>query len=315
MTALNLVFAGTPEFGLPCLDALAASPHRICAIYTQPDRPAGRGRQCKPSAVKQWAEAKAIPVYQPVNFKQEPAIEQLAALKPDLMIVIAYGLLLPQTVLNIPRFGCINVHASLLPRWRGASPIQHAILHGDQQSGITIMQMDRGLDTGDSLAKAAYILDAKETAASLHDHLAQLAPTALLQTINVLAQGRTVATPQDHTKATYAGKINKSDAQINWHNEAIVIDRQIRAFNPWPIAFTQRGDSLMRIYQAQPEPSQGKDKSPGTVLAIDKQGLLIATGKGNLRVQKLQFAGGKVISVTDWMNAGNTQSWLNSVLQ
>lgn len=312
MSALNIVFAGTPEFGLPCLDALACATHRVSAIYTQPDRPAGRGRHLQPSAVKTWALAHAIPVYQPVNFKTPEAREELAALQPDLMVVIAYGLLLPPSVLSIPRLGCINVHASLLPRWRGASPIQQAILQGDEKTGVTIMQMDTGLDTGACLTTATCSIDKQETAASLHDKLAQLAPAPLLTTIAALAQGTAVATPQDASHATYAPKITKLDANINWQAEAITIERQIRAFTPWPIAYTQLGDTLLRIHQAQC--IEGNTQAaPGTIISINKEEMLVATGKGLLQVHKLQFAGSKVITVNDWINAGATQ-WVGTLL-
>lgn len=313
MAALNIVFAGTPEFGLPCLAALQASQHRISAIYTQPDRPAGRGRQYKPSPVKAWALEQQVAVYQPSNFKLAHDVEQLAALKPDIMVVIAYGLLLPPSVLAIPRLGCINVHASLLPRWRGASPIQQAILHGDNQSGVTIMQMDVGLDTGASLAQAVCDLSTEETAGSLHDKLAQLGVGPLLATLDQLAQGTALATPQEESKACYAHKITKADGKINWQDSAITIDRQIRAFNPWPIAYTALGINPLRIHKASPLNNKSNAQA-GTILAIDKTGMLVSTGEGQLCVQSLQFAGGKIISITDWINSGHAQQWVNTVL-
>lgn len=316
MSSLNIVFAGTPEFGLPCLDALLQSEHQICAVYTQPDRPAGRGRNLQASAVKEWALAQHIPVYQPLNFKNLETVEQLAALKPDLMIVIAYGLILPRAVLELPRLGCINVHASLLPRWRGASPIQHAVLHGDAQSGVTIMQMDVGMDTGDMLSSVACSLAATETAGSLHNQLAHLSAAPLLATVNLLAAGQAHPVAQDHQLASYANKINKEHACINWYDSALAIDRMIRAFNPWPIAYTALGTEHLRIYQAQvcalPDAEAYK---PGTVLRLDKKGMLVATGDQGLLVEYIQFPGSKTIAVADWLNSGKTQLHVGLVLQ
>ncbi|KTC94315.1 methionyl-tRNA formyltransferase [Legionella erythra] len=314
MTPLNIVFAGTPEFGLPCLDALSRSSHHLIAVYTQPDRPAGRGRQLQPSAVKKWALNHQLPVYQPLNFKNPEAVDELAALKPDLMVVIAYGLILPRSVLATPRLGCINVHASLLPRWRGASPIQHAILHGDKQSGVTIMQMDVGLDTGDGLIEVSCELSDRETAVSLHDKLAEMSPEALLEAIDALATGRAQPVPQNNDLATYAGKINKDHARIDWHQSAITIDRQIRAFNPWPVAYTQAGEDMLRIHQAQIEPGTSS-AVPGTILSIDKKGMVVATKEGKLCIEILQFPGGKAMPVADWMNAPRAGLLINRVLQ
>lgn len=314
MTTLNIVFAGTPEFALPCLDALARSQHVLRAVYTQPDRPAGRGRKLQPSAVKSWAVDHDIPVVQPLNFKDAAAVDALAALKPDVLIVIAYGLILPQRVLDIPKFGCINVHASLLPRWRGASPIQQAVLHGDSQSGVTIMQMDAGMDTGDMLREVVCTLDPRETAGSLHDKLSTIAAEPLLQTLDAIAQGRAIATPQDNSLATPASKINKNDAAINWQQPAEEIDRLIRAFNPWPIAFTHIGEEVMRIHQAAIE-AVASSKAPGTVLAIDKSGMRVATGKHVLLVERIQFSGGNVICISDWLNSGRSQLHVDLVLQ
>lgn len=313
MQSLSIVFAGTPAFGLPCLEAIANSSHQLKAIYTQPDRPAGRGRKLQSSAVKEWALAHHIPVAQPLNFKEPGAVDGLAALKPDVLIVIAYGLILPKSVLEIPRLGCINVHASLLPRWRGASPIQHAILAGDAESGVTIMQMDIGLDTGAMLAKASCSITNTDTTASLHDKLAQLSPVPLLVTLEKLALHNAVAEPQNNDLATYAGKINKEDAHINWQEAAEVINRKIRAFMPWPIAYTMLGGESLRIHQATPV-SLSRSEQPGTVLSLDKKGMLVATGQGGLLVEKIQFPGGKAISIADWLNAGRTQLHVGLVL-
>lgn len=314
MTSLRIVFAGTPEFGLPCLDALLSSPHRVQAVYTQPDRPAGRGRKLQPSAVKAWALSHDVPVYQPLNFKAEDSVEELRALQADVMVVIAYGLILPKRVLAIPRLGCINVHASLLPRWRGAAPIQQAILQGDERSGVTIMQMDAGMDTGDSLTEVACTLDPHETAGTLHDKLAAISAVPLLQILDALAKGQARPQAQNNELATYAGKINKEHAQIDWSHSAVSIDRLIRAFNPWPIAYTHAGDEVLRIHQARIEPSV-HTAQPGTVLAVDKSGLLVATGDQALRVERIQFPGGKAMSVADWLNAGRSSLYVNQVLQ
>ncbi len=313
MKSLKIVFAGTPAFALPCLDALAASTHQLQAIYTQPDRPAGRGRKLQASAVKEWAEAHQLPIVQPQNFKRQDTISELAAIAPDVMVVIAYGLILPRAVLEIPRFGCINVHASLLPRWRGASPIQHAILHGDEETGVTIMQMDAGMDTGGMLAHTSCLIG-NDTAGHLHDRLAQLAAAPLLATLAAIASGKTHAVTQNDKLATYAPKINKEDAAIHWQQPAIDIDRQIRAFNPWPIAYTQAGDTTLRIHQAHIV-AQAHSEQPGTVLSIDQHGLLVAAGIYAIRVERLQFPGGKVMLVADWLHAGREQLYVGLILK
>jgi methionyl-tRNA formyltransferase len=302
MTSLNLVFAGTPAFTCPSLDALAASKHHLSAVYTQPDRPAGRGRRMQASPAKQWAEEHSIPVYQPLNFKNQAAQDELKALKPDLLVVIAYGLILPQAVLDIPRLGCINVHASLLPNWRGASPIQASLLHGDAETGVTIMQLDAGMDTGPMLTRATCKIPSDATASSLHDILAQLAQAPLLETLEALTEGRAHPVDQQHEHASYAPKITKQDAVIDWHQPAIHIERQIRAFNPWPIARTEAGEQTLRVHQARAL-LQSTDAEPGTILSLDASGMFVATGENILRVETIQFAGGKALSVSDWLNA------------
>lgn len=314
MTSLNIVFAATPEFALPCLDAIKASHHKLKAIYTQPDRPAGRGRQIQASAVKSWAQELHLPVYQPLNFKDSKSVQTLADLNPDVMVVIAYGLILPQSVLDIPKLGCINVHASLLPHWRGASPIQQAILHGDAETGVTIMQMDAGMDTGDILATVSCPVDAKETAGSLHDKLAQLAASPLLSTLDKLAAGDIEAEPQNHKHATYAPKIRKQDAYINWSESATCIERKIRAFNPWPIAFTYADKTLLRVHQARVV-SSTTTKAPGTIMVMNQAGIQVATGKQILSIERLQFPGGKILSVRDWLNSKRNQLQENMILQ
>lgn len=314
MNSLNIVFAGTPEFGLPCLNALTQSTHHIKAIYTQPDRPAGRGRKMQASAVKQWANAHAIPVYQPENFKSADAVAELEALSPDLMVVIAYGLILPQTVLNIPRLGCINVHASLLPRWRGASPIQQAILHGDTRSGVTIMQMEAGMDTGAMFATVECTITDTDTAGSLHNKLSHLSAEPLLKTVDLLANGEAKAEAQDNNLVTYAKKITKEEGCIDWHQPARTIDKKIRAFNPWPIAYTHLANQPLRVHQASVVDLAIK-ATPGTVVQLDKTGMLVATADGGLLIQKIQFPSAKAISVAEWLNSGKTQLQQGIVLQ
>ncbi|MBA3537458.1 MAG: methionyl-tRNA formyltransferase [Tatlockia sp.] len=311
---MRVVFAGTPEFTLPCLDALHDSPHQLLAVYTQPDRPAGRGRKLQFSAVKNWALAHQLPVYQPLNFKSDEAVAELKALKADILVVIAYGLILPEKVLSLPPFGCINVHASLLPRWRGASPIQQAVLHGDRESGITIMQMDHGMDTGEMLTEVRCTINPDDTAGSLHNRLAQLAADPLLQTLEAIAQGQAKPQKQDNSKVTYASKIKKEDAAINWKKTAIEIDQQIRAFNPWPIAYTVCGEELLRIHRAYVV-NTPFSAAAGTILSLDKKGMLVATAAQALMIETLQFPGAKVMAVADWLNAGRSQLQVNLILK
>lgn len=310
----RVIFAGTPHFGLPCLEALHQSSHDIIAVYTQPDRPAGRGRMLQASPIKQWALEHQIPVHQPIHFKSAADIETLAALKPDVMIVIAYGLLLPQVVLDIPRFGCINVHASMLPRWRGASPIQQVILHGDEMSGVTIMQMEAGLDTGPMLLQRTCHITPETSAGMLHDTLASIAVDPLLSVVSHLEESILHAVIQDDSKATYAKKIQKQDACIQWHQPALTIHRQIRAFNPWPVAWTHVKGQFLKIYTATVSETDQQDM-PGKILDITKQGMLIATGNDALRIETMQFDGKKVLPVRDWLNSVKPSEWVGQVLR
>lgn len=314
MSSLRLVFAGTPEFALPCLQALAASHHQLLAIYTQPDRPSGRGQNLLASPVKNWAQNKNIPIEQPEHFKHYDSLEIFERYAPDLLVVIAYGLILPQAVLDTPKLGCINVHASLLPRWRGASPIQQALLHGDKQTGITIMQMDAGMDTGDVLMKKSYLISPEETAGELHNQLAHLAIKPLLTTIQDLALGKAHPKPQNHDDATYAPKILKADARINWQESAHVIERQVRAYNPWPIAYTEFNNTTLRIHKARVL-ELTHDAIAGTILALDKTGMSVATGHHILLVERIQFPGKKIVSVADWLNAKRDALTVSMVLQ
>lgn len=312
MSGLRLIFAGTPDFGIPCLEALANSKHTLAAIYTQPDRPAGRGRQLQTSAVKQWAQSQQIPVHQPLNFKDESDVKTLASIKADVMVVIAYGLILPISVLNSPRLGCINVHASLLPRWRGASPIQHAILHGDEIIGISVMQMDRGMDTGDVLNQVDTQIKPDDTAQTLHDRLAHLACEPLIATLDNIVMGEIHREKQSSDLATYAPKIKKEHAVINWYQPAQHIHQQIRAFNPWPIAFTQIGDQVIRVHEASVV-AESSTKQPGCILSLDKSGMLVSTSSGALQIKTIQLAGGKVLSIADYLNSNRLKLHVNAL--
>lgn len=298
----NIIFAGTPEIAAGVLQALVDANFSITACLTQPDRPQGRGLKLAHSAVKDCAMRNNIPVLQPKSLKSREIQDQLLALKPDLMIVMAYGLLLPAAVLAIPRIGCINIHASILPRWRGAAPIQHAILSGDIESGITMMQMDVGLDTGDILDVYACPVLNTDTSAELHNRLAELAKTSCLKTLNKLQLGKAQPRQQDDSSATYAHKIEKQQAAINWSASAVEIDRAIRAYNPWPVAFTNFMGQMVRVWQAELVGGE-TNAQPGTIIAIDKKGLQVATGKGTLRLLTLQFPGKKMLPVAAICNS------------
>ncbi|OUD12115.1 methionyl-tRNA formyltransferase [Thioflexithrix psekupsensis] len=300
MNQKRIVFAGTPEFAVPCLQALLHSHHLLCGVYTQPDRPAGRGRHPQASAVKQFAQTHHLPVYQPFTLKDETAYQTLVELRPDLLVVVAYGLLLPQRILDIPTLGCVNVHASLLPRWRGAAPIQRAILAGDSETGITLMRMDVGLDTGDLLAKVTCPILPTDTSQSLHDRLAALGADLLARHIDELEH--LAATPQDHYGACYAAKLEKNEAQLNWQDSAIQLDRQIRAFNPWPVATANVFGQMLRIWAATPL-AETHQSPPGQCLRAQAEGLDIATGEGVLRLLTVQKAGGRPLAVRDFLNA------------
>ncbi len=298
---LRIIFAGTPDFAATHLQALLNSgQHNVVAVYSQPDRPAGRGKKLKPSPVKQLALEHNIPVYQPLNFKAVEDQQQLADLNADLMVVVAYGLLLPPVILETPRLGCINVHASLLPRWRGAAPIQRAIEAGDKTSGVTIMQMDEGLDTGAMLSIAQCDISATETGSSLHDKLAEIGTPALIDAINAIAMNAITGTKQDDSQANYAAKISKQDAIIDWQQSAIEIDRKIRAFNSFPIAYTQLNGDRIKIWQAVVNEQTG---APGTIIAADKKTIVVACGEGSLSLQQLQLPGGKPLAVNAVMNS------------
>ncbi|MGL5654606.1 MAG: methionyl-tRNA formyltransferase [Vibrio sp.] len=300
--SLRIVFAGTPDFAARHLAALLSSEHDIIAVYTQPDRPAGRGKKLTASPVKNLALEHNIPVYQPENFKSPEAKQQLADLNADLMVVVAYGLLLPKAVLDTPKLGCINVHGSILPRWRGAAPIQRSIWAGDSETGVTIMQMDVGLDTGAMLNIARLPIEPHDTSASLYDKLARLGPQALLDCLSEIAQGTAVAVAQDDAQANYAHKLSKEEARINWSDDAAHIARCIRAFNPWPMSHFEVAENSVKVWQARVE-DRVVSQTPGTILQADKSGIYIATGHQVLVLESLQIPGKKALPVTDILNA------------
>jgi methionyl-tRNA formyltransferase len=301
MDALNIVFAGTPDFAAGHLQALIDSRHNVVGVYSQPDRPAGRGKKLQPSPVKKLALEHEIPVFQPLNFKQEGSVEELEALNADIMIVVAYGLLLPLAVLEAPKMGCLNVHASILPRWRGAAPIQRAIQAGDSETGITIMQMDVGLDTGDMLSKTTFDINSDETGGSLHDRLLAKGPTALLQTLTLLQAGEAIAEKQDDTLANYAHKLSKEEALINWSLPAKDIELHVRAFNPFPCAYALLGDLRIKVWQAIAL-DEATTLLPGTIARVSTDGVDIATSAGLVRLLNVQLAGKKAMAISDIVN-------------
>ena len=297
---MRIVFAGTPEFAAKHLKALLDSPYEIVAVYTQPDRPAGRGQKLMPSAVKALAVAHGIPVLQPQTLRNAEAQAELAALQPDLMVVVAYGLILPQAVLDIPRLGCINSHASLLPRWRGAAPIQRAVEAGDTESGVTVMRMEAGLDTGPMLLKVATPISAEDTGGSLHDRLAQMGPPAVVQAIAGLADGSLQGEVQNDALATYAHKLNKDEARLDWRRPAVELERLIRAFNPWPVCHSTLDGESVKVLAANVAAGKGE---PGEILSASKDGLVVACGDQALSLTRLQLPGGKALTFSDLFNS------------
>lgn len=298
---LKIIFAGTPDFAARHLDALLASEHQVVGVFTQPDRPAGRGNKLTPSPVKVLAQAHDIPVFQPKSLKPEENQHLVADLQADIMVVVAYGLILPKAVLVMPRLGCINVHGSLLPRWRGAAPIQRSLWAGDSETGVTIMQMDVGLDTGDMLHKLSCPITAEDTSASLYEKLAQLGPQGMLLTLDLLASGNAKPEVQDEALVSYAEKLSKEEARLDWSLSAAQLERCIRAFNPWPMSYFMTEEQPVKVWRATVLPHQ--NKQPGEIVHADKQGIQIATADGVLNLVSLQPAGKKAMSAQDLLNS------------
>ncbi|WP_022948089.1 methionyl-tRNA formyltransferase [Methylohalobius crimeensis] len=298
---MRIVFAGTPQFAVPSLEAVLASDHQVVAVYTQPDRPAGRSRRLRASPIKQTALNHAIPVYQPETLRSGQAVEDFSRLRPDLLVVVAYGLMLPREFLQIPTHGAINIHASLLPLWRGAAPIQRAILAGDRETGVTLMQVVERLDAGPMLLRKAIPILPEETGGELHDRLARLGAEALQNILPAVAAGTLVAEPQDDARSTYADKIRKEEARLDWSQSARQLALVVRAFNPWPVAFTHLGDKTLRIWRAEAV-DRSVSEAPGTVVSAKKT-LEVATGEGCLRLLEVQLPGGRPMSAEAFLNA------------
>jgi len=313
--SLRVIFAGTPDFSVAPLQTLIDSEYDVIAVYTQPDRPAGRGRKLTASPVKQLALEQNIPVFQPESLRNQEAQEELKALNADIMIVVAYGLILPQVVLDMPKMGCLNIHASLLPRWRGAAPIQRAIEAGDAETGVTIMQMNAGLDTGDMLYKMATQITPTDNAQALHDRLSTMGCEALMATLTGLLDKSITPEKQDESLVTYAEKMHKEEAQIVWSQPAQNILRKIQAFNPWPVAFTPYEEKPLRIWQArllnseEQEKFNSKEKLPGLVLGLTKQGLIVATADQAICIEQLQPAGKKAMNAYDFAQSRNLDGY------
>jgi methionyl-tRNA formyltransferase len=297
---MKIIFAGTPHFAVSALAALHKE-HQIIAVLTQPDRPAGRGMQLAAGPVKQFALQHDLAILQPVTLKSEEAQRTIAALDADVMVVAAYGLILPKAVLQLPRYGCLNIHASLLPRWRGAAPIQRAIQAGDKETGITIMQMDEGMDTGDMLLRHACPIEANETAQTLHDKLAEMGASSILEALRLLQENRLIPIKQDDGAACYAAKLTKTEAQIDWQQDARQIERAVRAYNPSPVCHTRLKDAVIKVWQAALCPDK-RDK-PGRVIEVNKRGITVACGKDALRLELLQRPGGRIQPAEQFLQA------------
>lgn len=299
---LKIIFAGTPDFAAKHLAALLETNHQIVGVLTRHDKPAGRGKKLTPSPVKMLAEENKIPIFQPTTLKDTENQQWIKDRNADLMIVVAYGLILPQAVLDIPRLGCLNVHGSLLPRWRGAAPIQRSIWAGDNETGVTIMQMDAGLDTGDMLYKTTCAITSDDTSATLYEKLAITGPKALIHTVECLSSGHCIPEKQDDSLANYAEKLSKEEARINWQQPAEHIERCIRAFNPWPMSYFIVQEQLIKVWQAEVI-TETHNKQPGTIISADKKGISIATGNGILNITQLQPPGKKAMSAQDLLNS------------
>lgn len=299
--SLNIIFAGTPDFAARHLDALLSSNHKVTGVFTQPDRPAGRGNKLTASPVKQLAEQHGIPVFQPKSLRPEENQQLVASLQADVMVVVAYGLILPAAVLAMPRLGCINVHGSLLPKWRGAAPIQRSLWAGDAETGVTIMQMDVGLDTGDMLYKLACPIEAADTSATLYQKLAELGPQGMLATLEQLASGSARPEVQDEALVSYAQKLSKEEAKLDWTLSAAQLERCIRAFNPWPVSYFTIDEQPVKVWKASVLPHVAKQ--PGEIVNADKNGIQIATADGVLNIEELQPAGKKAMKAQDLLNS------------
>lgn len=300
--SLRIIFAGTPDFAARHLAALLAANYNVVGVFTQPDRPAGRGKKLMPSPVKVLAEENGIPVFQPASLRPAENQQYIAELNADIMVVVAYGLILPKAVLEMPRLGCINVHGSLLPRWRGAAPIQRALWAGDSETGVTIMQMDAGLDTGDMLYKLSCPITTEDTSASLYDKLAELGPQGLIETLQQLAAGAAQPEVQDDSMATHAEKLSKEEAQLDWSLSAAQLERCVRAFNPWPMSFFMMDGQPVKVWKASVIETKSSAE-PGTILEADKHGIRVATAQGVLNLLELQPAGKKAMKAQDLLNS------------
>jgi len=299
---LRIIFAGTPDFAARHLDALLSSGHKVVGVFTQPDRPAGRGKKLMPSPVKVLGEEHGLPIFQPASLRPQENQQLVADLNADVMVVVAYGLILPKAVLNMPRLGCVNVHGSLLPRWRGAAPIQRSLWAGDAETGVTIMKMDVGLDTGDMLFKLACPITNEDTSATLYDKLADLGPQGLIETLQQLADNTATPEVQDEALVTYAEKLSKEEAQLDWSLSAAQLERCIRAFNPWPMSWMMIDDQPVKVWKASVIDGDTSEE-PGTIIEVSKQGIQVATAKGILNLESLQPAGKKAMSAQDLLNS------------
>lgn len=299
---LRIIFAGTPDFAARHLDALLSSGHKVVGVFTQPDRPAGRGKKLMPSPVKVLAEEHGLPIFQPASLRPQENQQLVADLNTDVMVVVAYGLILPKAVLDMPRLGCVNVHGSLLPRWRGAAPIQRSLWAGDAETGVTIMKMDVGLDTGDMLFKLACPITNEDTSATLYNKLADLGPQGLIETLQQLADNTATPEVQDEALVTYAEKLSKEEAQLDWSLSAAQLERCIRAFNPWPMSWMMIDDQPVKVWKASVIDGDTSEE-PGTIIEVSKQGIQVATAKGILNLESLQPAGKKAMSAQDLLNS------------
>ena len=299
---LRIIFAGTPDFAARHLDALLSSGHKVVGVFTQPDRPAGRGKKLMPSPVKVLGEEHGLPIFQPASLRPQENQQLVADLNADVMVVVAYGLILPKAVLDMPRLGCVNVHGSLLPRWRGAAPIQRSLWAGDAETGVTIMKMDVGLDTGDMLFKLACPITNEDTSATLYDKLADLGPQGLIETLQQLADNTATPEVQDEALVTYAEKLSKEEAQLDWSLSAAQLERCIRAFNPWPMSWMMIDDQPVKVWKASVIDGDTSEE-PGTIIEVSKQGIQVATAKGMLNLESLQPAGKKAMSAQDLLNS------------